>query len=39
VPADPKAIAPEQLEQLQPLFATILARHAKDFMDQVHVEP
>jgi hypothetical protein len=39
VPADPKAIAPEQLEQLQPLIATILGRHAKDFMDQVHVEP
>ena len=39
VPADPKEFPPEQLEQLQPLFATILARHAKDLMDQVHVEP
>ncbi len=38
VPADPKVFAPEQLEQLQPLFATILARHAKDLVDQVHVE-
>jgi hypothetical protein len=38
VPADPKAFPPEQLEQLQPLFATILTRQAKDFIDQVHVE-
>jgi hypothetical protein len=37
-PADPKAFPPDQLEQLQPLFATILSRQAKDFMDQVHVE-
>jgi hypothetical protein len=37
-PADPKAFPPEQLEQLQPLFATILTRQAKDFMDQVHIE-
>jgi hypothetical protein len=39
VPADPKEFPPEQLEQLQPLFTTILTRHAKDLMDQVHVEP
>ncbi len=38
VPPDPKEFPPAQLEQLQPLFATILARHAKDFMAQVRVE-
>jgi hypothetical protein len=38
VPPDPKAFPPEQLEQLQPLFATILGRQTKDFMEQVHVE-
>jgi len=38
VPADPKVFPPEQLEQLQPLFATILGRQAKDFMEQVKVE-
>lgn len=38
VPADPKAFPPEQLEQLQPLFATIMERQAKDFIEQVHVE-
>jgi hypothetical protein len=37
-PADPKAFPPDQLEQLQGLFATILSRQAKDFMDQVHVQ-
>ena len=38
VPADPKVFPPEQLEQLQPLFATILGRQAKDFLEQVKVE-
>jgi hypothetical protein len=38
VPPDPKAVPPEQLDQLQPLFATILGRQAKDFLEQVHVE-
>jgi len=38
VPADPKVFPPEQLEQLQPLFATILGRQAKDFMEQIKVE-
>jgi hypothetical protein len=37
VPADPKAFPPDQLEQLQPLFATILARQTKEFTEQVHV--
>jgi hypothetical protein len=37
VPADPKVFPPEQFEQLQPLFATILARQAKDFMEQVKI--
>jgi hypothetical protein len=37
VPADPKAFPPEQLEQLQPLFATILGRQAKDLMEQIKV--
>ena len=39
VPTDPKLFPPEQLDQLQPLFATIVERQAKEFMDQVHVEP
>jgi len=38
VPPDPKVFPPEQLEQLQPLFATILARQAKDLLEQVHIE-
>jgi hypothetical protein len=38
VPPDPKMVPAEQLNQLQPLFATILERQAKDFMEQVHVE-
>ena len=38
VPADPKVFPPEQLEQLQPLFATILGRQAKDFMERIKVE-
>jgi hypothetical protein len=38
VPADPQVFPPEQLEQLQPLFATILGRQAKDFMEQIKVE-
>jgi len=38
VPPDPKVFPPEQLEQLQPLFATILGRQAKDFVEQVHIE-
>ena len=38
VPADPRAIPPEQLDELQPLFSAMLARQAKELMDQVHVE-
>jgi hypothetical protein len=38
VPADPKGIPPEQLDQLQPLFASMLARQAKDLLSQVRVE-
>jgi len=38
VPADPKLFPPEQLQQLQPLFKTILERQTKEFMEQVHVE-
>ena len=38
-PPDPKAIPDEQLTELQPLFATLLARQAKDLMGQVQVEP
>lgn len=37
VPADPKLFPPEQLEQLQPLFTTILERQTKEFMEQVHI--
>jgi hypothetical protein len=38
IPPDPKAVSSEQLAQLQPLFATILERQAKDLLDQVQVE-
>jgi hypothetical protein len=38
VPADPKAIPPEQLDELQPLFSAMLARQVKELMDQVHVQ-
>jgi hypothetical protein len=38
VPADPRVFPADQLEPLQPLFATILGRQAKDFMEQVHIE-
>jgi hypothetical protein len=38
-PADPKAIAPEQLDELRPLYAALLARQAKDLVDQVHIDP
>ena len=39
VPADPKNIPPEQLDQLQPLFAGMLSRQAKDLLSQVRIEP
>jgi hypothetical protein len=39
LPADPKAIPPEQLDQLQPLFAAMLSRQAKDLLAQVQVAP
>jgi hypothetical protein len=39
LPADPKAIPDEQLDQLQPIFASMLARQAKDLLDQVHSAP
>jgi hypothetical protein len=38
VPSDPKEIPPEQLDQLQPLFAGMLARQAKDLLSQVRVQ-
>jgi hypothetical protein len=38
VPANPKEIPPEQLDQLQPLFASMLSRQAKDLLSQVRVE-
>jgi hypothetical protein len=38
VPADPKQIPPEQLDQLQPLFAAMLSRQARDLLNQVRVE-
>jgi hypothetical protein len=37
VPANPKEIPPEQLDQLQPLFAAMLSRQAKDLLSQVRV--
>ncbi len=39
VPADPKRIPEDQLDQLQPAFAAILARQAKGLLDQIRVEP
>jgi hypothetical protein len=39
IPADPKAIPPQQLDQLQPLFAGMLSRQAKDLLSQVRIEP
>jgi hypothetical protein len=37
-PADPKEVTAEQLTELQPLFAAVLSRQAKELLDQVHVE-
>jgi hypothetical protein len=37
IPPDPREIPPDQLDQLQPLFAAILARQAKDLLEQLHV--
>ena len=39
VPADPKQIPDEQLDQMQPVFASLLARQAKDLFDQIHSAP
>jgi hypothetical protein len=39
LPPDPKQIPPDQLDQLQPLFAAMLARQAKDLLSQVQVQP
>ena len=39
IPTDPKEIPPEQLDQLQPLFAGMLSRQAKDLLSQVRIEP
>jgi hypothetical protein len=38
VPPDPKKIPPEQLDELQPLYAAMLSKQAKDLLDQVHVD-
>jgi hypothetical protein len=38
-PADPHEISAEQLDELQPLYAAMLARQARDLLDQVQVEP
>jgi hypothetical protein len=38
-PADFRQIPSEQLDQLQPLVGALLFRQAKDFLNQVHVEP
>jgi hypothetical protein len=39
VPANPKEIPLEQLNQLQPLFAAMLSQQAKDLLSQVQVQP
>jgi hypothetical protein len=36
--ADPKGISAAQLDELQPLFAAVLARQVKELLDQLHVE-
>jgi len=38
-PPDPKAFPDEQLNELQPMFADMLARQSKDLLEQVQVEP
>ncbi len=38
-PADPKELPAEQLDELQPMYAAILAQQAKDLMEQVPVSP
>jgi len=37
LPPDPKAIPPEQLDQLQPLFAAMLSRQAKELLCRIQV--
>jgi hypothetical protein len=37
--ADPRQIPSEQLDQLQPLYAALLARQARELLNQVHIEP
>jgi hypothetical protein len=37
-PADPKELTPAQLDELQPLFAAVLARQASELLEQVRVE-
>jgi hypothetical protein len=39
LPPNPKEIPPDQLDQLQPLFAAMLSRQAKDLLGQVQVQP
>jgi len=39
LPPNPKEIPPDQLDQLQPLFAAMLSRQAKDLLGQVKVQP
>jgi hypothetical protein len=37
-PADPKEVNPQQLDELQPLFAAVLDRQSKELLDQVHLD-
>jgi hypothetical protein len=39
LPADPKAVPREQLDELQPLFAAMLSRQTRDLLGQVQVGP
>jgi hypothetical protein len=39
LPADPKELPAAQLDELQPLFAAMLSRQAKDLLGQVQVTP
>jgi hypothetical protein len=38
-PSDPKALPPEQLDELQPLFGAMLSQQTKDLLAQVRVSP
>jgi hypothetical protein len=38
-PTDPKAIPPDQLDELRPLFASMLSRQGQELLEQARVHP